>query len=263
MGRPGLVREGTVPGLWIHYQWTNVLVDAALPWLLRAFGVSGAERAFTTAAVLLFFWSALSLVSAVRGQPVYWVAPWLAVLSYGFVFQTGLLNYYISAGFAFCLFSMLWRKRPGWHVLSAVPLLILAFWGASLTPVVVSGGNGLLPDRRTTAGATSGSAVLLEHRAPAPPSHLRDAPYDYSWGWHQIRYATGADQALLYGGWGYLTVAAAILAFSVMLIVQRENRWQSLLSVPAQAYWLTAAAAIVVPHGSASVGAGGVGQSCS
>ena len=241
------MRDGTVPGLWIDHQWTNVLVDSALPWLLSARGVSGAERAFTTAAVLLFFWSAFSLVSAVRGQPVYWVAPWLAILSYGFVFQTGLLNYYISAGFAFCLFRMLWRKRPGWHVLSAMPLLIVAFWAHPLPPVWCLGVAAYcqIAERQHVR-----HQVLLFFSSIGLLFLIRVyvmGRYDYSWGWHQIRYSTGADQALLYGGWGYLTVAVAILVFSVMLIVQRENRWKSLLSVPAQAYCLTAAAAVVIP----------------
>jgi hypothetical protein len=66
------------------------------------------------------------------------------------------------------------------------------------------------------------------------------------WMPRQLVYWTGADQTLLYG-WLYLSVAAGFLLFSVVLLSEPENRWRAIVSVPAQAYFLTAIAIAVVP----------------
>src|SRR5580704_11005943 len=122
-----LIQDGNVHGLWIGHQSTNLVVDFLLAWLLRIFGVSGAERVATAVLVLLFFWGGFQFFCAVRGRPAYWVAPWLAILSYGYVFQQGLLNYYFSCSIVLWLFALLWRRPIEWGMLWAAPLLILAY----------------------------------------------------------------------------------------------------------------------------------------
>ena len=87
--------------------------------------------------MLIFFWGAFHFISAVRGQAAYWLAPWLAILSYGIVFQVGLMNFYLSCGIVFWLFAILWRQRFGWRALWAAPLLLLSYLAHPLPVVVV------------------------------------------------------------------------------------------------------------------------------
>jgi hypothetical protein len=57
---------------------------------------------------------------------------------------------------------------------------------------------------------------------------------------------TGVDQSLLHG-WPYVPVAVGFLLFSVVLLGSPENRWRAIVSVPAQVYFLTAVAVVVMP----------------
>jgi len=68
--------------------------------LPKGFGTSGAERVATTALVLIFG-GVFQFISTVLGHPAYWVAPWLAIFTYGMGFQEGLMNYYLSYGIVF------------------------------------------------------------------------------------------------------------------------------------------------------------------
>jgi len=108
-----LIQSGSIHGLWIGHQSTNIVIDIILAWLMKSFGVSVAERVLTAVLVLLFFWGALQFITAVSGRAAYWLVPWLAILSYGVVFQVGLLNYYLSCAIVLWLFAFLWKQRLG------------------------------------------------------------------------------------------------------------------------------------------------------
>jgi hypothetical protein len=241
-----LIRHGGMHGLWIGHQSTNILVDLLLPWLLRCFGASGAERIIATALVLVFFWGAFHFISAVRGQKAYWVAPWLAILSYGFVFQVGLLNYYLSCGIILWLFAITWRRRLGWRMLWAAPLPVLAYLAHPL-PVLWFLGIAfycLLAQRMKARFQLllflGGVACLLLIRCYIVAHYLT------VWVNYQLVLWTGADQALWHGSL-FPLVAAGFLLFSAALLVSPENRWRTLASVPAQAFFLTAVAIAAIP----------------
>ena len=72
------------------------------------------------------------------------------------------------------------------------------------------------------------------------------AKYQAIWGTRQIGYCTGADQAMLYG-WVYAPVALGFLLFIIAILRQPENGRRAILSVPAQAYFLTACVIAVFP----------------
>jgi hypothetical protein len=243
-----LIRSGSIHGLWIGHQSTNLLVDLLLSGLLKIVGVSGAERVVAVTLVLIFFWGGFQFISAVRGQAVYWVTPWLAILSYGFVFQDGLLNYYLSCGIVLWLFAILWRQPAGWRILWAGPFLILAY---TAHPLPVLWFLGLAAycqlaqrlHRRFQPFLFFGSAILV--------FLIRSyvvMKYNTIWMPRQLIYWTGADQALLFG-WLYLAVAIGFLIFSFSLIVLREPKdfLKTVTSVPGQAYFLTAVAIVLIP----------------
>jgi hypothetical protein len=77
------------------------------------------------------------------------------------------------------------------------------------------------------------------------------ARYRTFWELRQLIYWTGADQALVYG-WIYLAVALGFLLFIAILLNEPENRWRAMVSAPAQAFFLTAVAIVVIPS---SIGA--------
>jgi hypothetical protein len=241
-----LIRGGTIHGLWIGHQSTNVLIDMLLSLLLTGFGVSVAERVATTALVLIFFWGAFHFISAVRGQAAYWLAPWLAILSYGIIFQVGLMNFYLSCGIVFWLFAILWRQRFAWRALWAAPLLLLSYLAHPL-PVIwflcVASYCWLALRIR------GGFQILLFLGSVVALFLIRGyvvARYITIWKSTQLVGWTGVDQSLLYG-WPYLPVALGFLLFSVVLLARPENRWRAIVSVLAQAYFLTAVAVIVMP----------------
>jgi hypothetical protein len=247
-----LIRNGSIHGLWIGHQSTNIVVDVLLSWLLKVIGVSGAERLITSGLVLIFFWGAFRFISAVRGQLAYWLAPWLAILSYGFVFQLGLLNYYLSCGIVFWLFAVLWRKPFGWCLLSAVPLLVLAYaahplpvlWFLGIAPYCWFAQR--MPARFQVPLFLAGVVALLLVRVYFVARYLT------MWMPRQLVYWTGADQALL-NGWLYVPVALGLLLFTFVLLSEPENGWRAIVSAPAQAYFLTAVAIVVVPDAIRSI----------
>jgi hypothetical protein len=241
-----LMRHSNLPGLRIGQQSTNVVVDFLLSWLLGLVGASGAERIVTAVLVLVFFWGAFQFLNAVRGYSAYWVAPWLAILSYGYVFQQGLLNYYFSSGIVIWVLAVLWRQPVEWGTLRVAPLLVLAYLAH---PLPVLWLLAVFAYCRVTKQLRPHSQVFLLVGSAGMLFLIRGyvlARYLTMWELRQLVYWTGADQALLYG-WIYLAVALGFLLFIAFLLKEPENRWQAIASVPAQVYLLTGAAIVLIP----------------
>jgi len=241
-----LIEDGSIHGLSIGHQSTNVLVDILLSRLLRAFGVSAAERVVCCAIVLTFFWGAFSFISAVRGQRCYWLAPWLAVISYGYVFQAGLLNYYLACGIVFWVFAAFWVRGIGWWFVAAIPLLFLAYLAHPMPVLWLVGMVSYCwvakcaPNRLRMVLFLVCVAMLLAIRI------YLSSHYMTRWTWGQLTFTTGLDQILL-NGWHYVLPAIALFLFCVILLSQPENRRHTLTGVAAQAYYLTAIAIAVLP----------------
>lgn len=242
----GLIRSGSIHGLWIGHQKTNILLGLLLPWLLRTFGVSGAERITTSLLVLIFFWGAFQFISAVGGRRPYWLAPWLAILCYGFVFQEGLLNYYLSCGIVLWVFALLWKERIGWRILWVAPLFVLAYlahplpvlWCACLASYCWLA-RRMRPLYQMGIFLVSVIVIFLIRQYVM-------SRYFAVWRIEQSLHWTGADQILLWG-WLYAAVAAGFLLFAGILLHEPENRWPAILSIPAQAYLLSAIVIVCFP----------------
>jgi hypothetical protein len=120
-----LISRGQAPGLSIVLQWTNVLFDICLYHAANWFGFAAAEKIVVAACVLVFFWGAFAFLAAGSGHAPWLLTPPLAMVAYGWTFQMGFFNYYISAGLAFFAIAILWRGR-GRELLLALPLALLA-----------------------------------------------------------------------------------------------------------------------------------------
>ena len=123
-----LVKQGKAPGLWIAPQHNNVLFDELLFRLCSAFSFVAGEKIATAIVVLVFFWSAFALSSVANGGSTWFLAPLLAMLSYGYTMEMGFLNFYLSLGLSFAGLAILWianGSRLLWLLL-LVPLIWMA-----------------------------------------------------------------------------------------------------------------------------------------
>lgn len=123
-----LIERRQAPGLWIAPQWNNVLFDCLLRGLGRVMSLEVAGRIAVSGASLLFFWGAFSFVAVVTRRLPWVISPLLAAISYGWTFQEGLLNYYLSLGLAFWGLAFFW-KRKGWQRLVLLlfsPMILFA-----------------------------------------------------------------------------------------------------------------------------------------
>src|SRR5580658_2777903 len=106
-----LIEHGQARGLYIVHQWNNVLFDWMLLHASNVFGFAVAEKLVVSACVLIFFWGVFAFVRAASGRPPWLLAPCIAMLAYGYSFNMGFLNYYLSLGLASFSLALLWRGR--------------------------------------------------------------------------------------------------------------------------------------------------------
>ncbi len=96
-----LVAQGQAPGLYLAHQWNNILLDVALTRLGGVVGFGAAEKIVVPVGVLIFFWGAFALIAAATDREPWFLTPAIAMVAYGWTFQMGFLNYYLSLGLAF------------------------------------------------------------------------------------------------------------------------------------------------------------------
>ena len=123
-----LIRHGEAPGLWLAARWNNVLFDYVLDFLGRFFSLVVAERISVSLAVLTFFWGAFAFICAATRRAPWFVVPCVAMISYGYTFHMGFLNYYISLGLGFWGVAIFWRGKGWERAISFLfaPVIVLA-----------------------------------------------------------------------------------------------------------------------------------------
>jgi len=126
-----LIEKGQAPGLYLAHQFSNVFFDFLLLHLSSFFGFWIAEKVAVGLCVLIFFWGVFALVSAVADDSQWLLMPCIATLAYGYAFNMGFMNYYVSLGLGAFALSLVWPvtkwegKEADWIV--AVLLLIVAW----------------------------------------------------------------------------------------------------------------------------------------
>jgi hypothetical protein len=123
-----LVEAGKAPGVYVVWQWKNVLFDLMLLNLGKLFGFGVAEKIAVSVCVLVFFWGVFTLISVATRRRPWMLTPALAMLAYGYVFYMGFMNYYLSLGLACFGLVALWHgERRGILIaLLLAPLTLLA-----------------------------------------------------------------------------------------------------------------------------------------
>lgn len=115
------IAAGQEPSLYFAPQWSNVLFDIGLSRAGSMFGFGLGEKIVVSLAVLVFFWGAFALAAAAsRGAP-WFLAPLIAMFAYGWTFNIGFDNYYLSVALA-C-----WGVALFWHAAPRLLVLAIAF----------------------------------------------------------------------------------------------------------------------------------------
>jgi hypothetical protein len=121
-----LIAKGQAPGLYVAPQWHNILFDVMLLQVANWFGFAAAEKIVVAICVLIFFWGAFAFVSAVTGRAPWTLTPCIAMLAYGYCFNMGLMNYYLSLGLGFLCLALVWRDGPRVDARNWIPAVLLA-----------------------------------------------------------------------------------------------------------------------------------------
>ncbi len=241
-----LIRENKAPGLWVAQQSTNILFDTLLSWLTDRVGMVNAQRLAVAAGVLLFFWAAYALVSAVAPKRAFIVMPLLAILAYGTVFHLGLFNYYFAAAFSLAALALLWSGN-GWAALAAIPLLALAWLGQPLPPLWTIGVAAYV---WTARRLKSRYQPLLLLPAVASLFILRHwlTSFGSTWRLKQILHGSGLDQNYAMGH-HYRLITFPITALLLFVVLRAFYRSRKVFrcELCLQVYLLSVAGCVLIP----------------
>ncbi len=247
-----LVRQGQAPGLWIARQWNNVVYDLLLSWLGSAFGLRVAEKTAVSFAVLVFFWGAFALIAAATRRAPWKLSPLIAVFAYGWTFEMGFMNYYISLGLCFFALAAYLRFGNRGALISAV--LIPLIWMAHPLGVICLAGMGtyvvlakVVPPRYQGYLLLAAGIFLFGLRM------YLARHYQVSWNvLARYFFFNGADQLMLYGGRYdllYLLLAALVVGALVSAASgsRRAGGFWKAYGIPVQLYVATGMASVLLP----------------
>lgn len=221
------IEHGQYPGLYFERVHTNVLFDILLTQFISSFRPPLAERLALSTTILIFFWGTFAAVRALSGKRAWAVIPLILILTHGWAVQIGFMNFYLATGLALFALALLWNPSPIRIVISCL-LLALAAVAQPLPSIWVALAIVYKTlytrwDRHSTRlllatiGVSALAAVAI--RAGWFPMILGTT----GWNIEQLRYATGANQALTYGP-KYDFIAVSLLALAGIVLAQHWRR---------------------------------------
>ena len=246
-----LIHQGAAPGLSIAHPWTNVLFDFLLSAVAPLFGWTAAQIITVALAVLVFFWGGFALAFAAAGRPPWHLVPCLAMVTYGWTFEMGFLNYFLALGLSTVGLAILWKGKR-WELLIPValaPLIVLA------NPLGLAWLLGAAAYIRLYENILRRFAVAVPLAAAAALFAL----HRYLWAHYTVvrsgepfYFFNGADQLLLFGN-RYRVPSVAWLGFAAICIAadlilrRREKGIWGKYAVAVQLYLLLAAVIVLLP----------------
>ncbi len=248
-----LIERGQAPGLWIARQWDNVLFDMILSNLGNIFGLHAAERIGVVLSVLIFFWGAFSLIAAATRHAPWVLIPCLAMLSFGWTFEMGFFNYYLSLGLSFFGLVFVWRGRGAERFL-ALALVPLIWMAHPLGLVWFLGAAGYITLARIASGR--GQILLLAAAAVSLAILGRTLSIHFAGGWSSIPglAANGSDQLLLLDEPRYRLPARLLLVFGLACLTidvfarRRERHALKQYSILLQLYLIAIIGVSILPN---------------
>src|SRR6266700_1724916 len=221
-----LIEKGQAPGLYLSNQWNNVLFDVALLRVAKLVGFPAAQRIIVSVCVLIFFWGVFAFVGTITERPPWFLTPCIAMLAYGYSFNMGFINYYLSLGLA-CFGLAILRRGSGFAWIAGALIALLAVLALPL------------------AAASGFFAVYwtASHR----PALLAD------WDRGPFYLYNGADQLGLYGK-RYIPLACAAFLFGLVCVAvdfysrRRDNASWKRFELPFELYLVAFCATALLPE---------------
>ncbi|HYL83364.1 MAG TPA: EpsG family protein [Candidatus Angelobacter sp.] len=231
-----LIQKGQAPGLYIAPQWNNMLFDVSLLHIANLAGFAAAQKIMVSVCVLIFFWGVFGFIAALTERPPWLLTPCMAMLAYGFSFNMGFMNYYLSVGLACFALAILWQGRGiawfGGAVFAALALLAhpigFLWFAATLAYRFVW---RRIPEywRLSLPAACIAGFFVLRWRLENNPA------FEVDWLPSSFLLRNGADQLLLFGhrdwyvygaalGWGAVSFLFAVRSG----IREKEQSWKPL-----------------------------------
>ena len=248
-----LIERGQAPGLYLARQWNNVLVDLLLLKFGNLFGLSVAQKIVVPLCVLIFFWGAFAVLAAVSRRPPWFLLPCLMMLAYGWTFNVGFFNYYLSLGLGFFATALVWSGR-GRELILAVVLAGLVLIAHPQGFAWLVGCAGYVVLWRSLPGrwkpAVSGAALLAV--GVVRLYLMRHYESFGVWDTFGPGIYNGSDQLALYG-MRYYILSGIALVFGVGCFVAdriRRDRapesWAA-MRLPLELHWFVVFAVYVLP----------------
>ena len=235
-------------GLTIVRQPTNVLFDIILEQLLPALGPWAAEHVAVAIAVLTFFWGAFALVSTVHGRPIWLVSPIVAVVTFGWVFNAGFFNFYLSAGLCCFLLAIVWHGRP-LDLVIAAPIAGLAVVAHPLPVCWLAGAVLYVSLAQRVSRHLRAGLFLLSITALGCLRFAFQSHFTIQWSPKQLLSSTGLDQIIIYGRKDYLFGAVVMLIAGLAVARFPRRAWQLLWEIPVQMQVLCGIGVFLLPEG--------------
>jgi hypothetical protein len=253
-----LIGRGEAPGLYLANLWHNVLFDFLVLQIANFIGFVAAEKIVVSFAVLVFFWGVFVFIAALVQSPPWFLTPCIAMLVYGYSFNMGFLNYYLSIGLACWSVAIFLGATRNDRLLSAafLPIIYLAHpigFLFAVSAMLYLTLRKILPgySKLVLPVAAVGAFAFLHWSLGA------HTDYDIDWSKTGPFYVfNGSDQLVLYGD-QYASLAQLAVFFGVICLVadaimRRRERapwasWQA-FALPAELYGVTFAILILLPE---------------
>jgi hypothetical protein len=211
-----LIQQGRAPGLYLAPQWYNILFDLLLMYSVKLFGFAAGPKIVVAISVLIFFWGVFSFIAAASERPPWLLTPCIAMLAYGYTFNMGFFNYYLSMGFACFGLAILWKQPQRSDWLAAFPLFALATLAHPIGPLWFAGTLAYFALRkkirwpwRLILPAAIIAIFLASHW------YLENrAEFEFSWTERPFYLFNGLDQFVLYSA-RYRFIAYALVAIFI------------------------------------------------
>jgi hypothetical protein len=248
-----LIRHGQAPGLWLARQWTNVLFDFLLSGFGSMFGWTAAEKIAVSLAVLIFFWGIFALVCAATRQVPWLLLPCIALVTYGWTFQLGFFNYYLSVGLSFWGLAIFWRGKA-WERLAVIPIAALAGMAHPFGLFWLLGACAYVGIAEYLAGywqiplfVAAAAAIVFVHYYFWHHYIVEPASRPLYW-------LNGTDQLILFGNRYRIPerlLGSFVIAALAIDVVHRSKNMKSLraYSLPLELYGIAELAVFLLPRG--------------
>lgn len=250
-----LIEKGQAPGLYLSHQTNNILFDLSLFYAAKIFGLAAAQKIVISICALIFFWGVFAFIRSVTGNPPWFLMPCIAMLAYGYSFEMGFLNYYVSIGLACFGLAVFWRPQGREWIAGVllIPIIWLAhpigcFW--LIGTLVYIKVRQKLPGWWKLAlplAAASGFVAIFWYTAAHQAKLLAD------WDRGPFYLYNGADQLALYDKRYFVVAGAAFLLGVVCILVDAYPQGRDLddwrvFELPFELYAVTFCATSLLPE---------------